>query len=699
MDERSVESIRNFLQREDVQEHIRQNIDRGRAEATVRIGRAASLFGFTDSQLRDYEYRGLLNPSRSKDTTTGQRQYTLDELDKLAIIRELIDAKFSPNDIPSYVDEIWKKISLLNMQQDALARIREYRDDHLHIDERIERADTTLFWRFYALQALRLSVILIAEDIQDTVAGLVLPLHIPLTDALMIETNDLHRFGESLVGWLVPNGTFYTFFDTAPSFEYQSDYRIERLIAEKEDTPKDTTLIVVPRKAKPVKLSTSIVETIRRILAPLYDEVRHGNGQDWHTYFTEGLRDIIYLVNDFNNGRDTILDNLAEMVIRLGGKTVARENRWQFCCILLPNNLSLPMQQRRLVVRAQSKNAPHIVGETMVTPERSVISISLRAFLSGHSIYRGEISVEDATIAHREIEGDIHSAIAVPVEGEDGLAIAVIYVASFEAKAFSENDHRVLRMLGRMVEELLMTYHTRQQVVMKLKNMITQPRVVDTVFEEFASENKFIQDLEDLLTHIQEKMPEKDTEEGKRTVSFISIDIDNQSGLASTYGDRVTRNLSWELGHRTRSQLRVLFTRHTDWRLYHIYADRFYLFLDGSSLKHTRGKAARLQEVLNGEYKVDVLRTSIEQATKPDTMLKLENITVRLGVTCYEYWKLAELLQRYSDTTPIASVRSLIERFLDVALDMGKNLGGNVIISWFPELRGLARWIPTKQEE
>src|SRR5438046_10356099 len=106
MYEHNPEIIRTYFQNEDVQERIPQNIQRGRLEATVTIGRAAELFDFTENQLRDWEDRGLLTPQRS----TKQRHYTLADLDKLTIIRELIDAKYAPGDIPLDIDSIWYDI-------------------------------------------------------------------------------------------------------------------------------------------------------------------------------------------------------------------------------------------------------------------------------------------------------------------------------------------------------------------------------------------------------------------------------------------------------------------------------------------------------------------------------------------------------------------------------------------------------------
>ena len=83
MYEHNPQIIRTYLQNEDVQKRIRQNIQRGHLEATVTIGRAARLFGFTENQLRDWEDRGLLKPFR----ITTQRQYPPAEVEKLAIIK------------------------------------------------------------------------------------------------------------------------------------------------------------------------------------------------------------------------------------------------------------------------------------------------------------------------------------------------------------------------------------------------------------------------------------------------------------------------------------------------------------------------------------------------------------------------------------------------------------------------------------
>src|SRR5947208_3413338 len=105
MEERNQEILK-YLQREDVQARILHSINRGRAEATVTISNAAHLFGFTENQLRDWDEKGLLKPQRPTQELTRdgksikRRQYAPAELDKLAIIRELMDKGFSPGTIP-----------------------------------------------------------------------------------------------------------------------------------------------------------------------------------------------------------------------------------------------------------------------------------------------------------------------------------------------------------------------------------------------------------------------------------------------------------------------------------------------------------------------------------------------------------------------------------------------------------------------
>src|SRR5258708_21550827 len=213
MDERNKPSVEEFLLRGDIQELIKKSIKRVRSEATVTIGRAASLFGFTENQLRDWEERGLLTPLRPPN---GQRQYSYVELDKLAIIRELTKARYAPSDIPLDIYDIWEGISV---QNHAFGKNGDT-FGHVKMDERVAQIENQAFWRFFVSHILRLSLMLACEDAIEATLAIVLPLQ---TENVLNEDpkpEDLHLSGRSLVGWLSQNGAFTTFIDSSPRFEF-----------------------------------------------------------------------------------------------------------------------------------------------------------------------------------------------------------------------------------------------------------------------------------------------------------------------------------------------------------------------------------------------------------------------------------------------------------------------------------------------
>src|SRR5712692_4998816 len=117
MEERNLDTIKEYLRRKDAQERIQQSIEHARAEATVTIGRMAQLFHMKESRIRDLEVKELLSPWRTKDVT-GQRQFPSSELEKLAIIKELLDeGRFAPGEIPKNVADIWASVVGTNKQK------------------------------------------------------------------------------------------------------------------------------------------------------------------------------------------------------------------------------------------------------------------------------------------------------------------------------------------------------------------------------------------------------------------------------------------------------------------------------------------------------------------------------------------------------------------------------------------------------
>ena len=695
MNEPNIERIRKYLQSKEVQERIQKSMQDARSKATVTISRAAGLFNFTESQLREWEKRGLLKTERtalSQDskTLTGHRQFSPDELDKLALIRELMDQGYTLSEIPQNIDDIWQQILEELQRQPSQTKSQDGRylheAEHLPIDERVENVDQENFWRYFVSQTLRLSILLICEEVPDTVAGLVLPLQRDANSIMVTDPNDLNKVGLSLICWLGRNRAFYSFLDTAPSFEFPSDFRIEPLRVIKEGNTQYVPFFIVQRRARSLPLSDTVHETIQRLLGLVYRFV-----EQWQAYFDYGLHDWSYQVTNFRsdpNVNDAVLDGLTEMVVALGGKTPDGRDRWNFCNLFMPQDISVPLLQRNLIVRAHSKHAPHEVS----TMRLSVIhpGLTFRAYQSGYVIYRPKVMPPD--LAYRELEESTRSAIALPIAGEDGLAIGSLYIASEEIDAFSEADQRALRLITRMMEELLSTYQAYQLVRGRLADVITNPGLVDVSFREFLSEKDFINDVEELLTSIQsQELPEQQVEE---VVSFIAIDIDNQSSLATKLGDHVARNLSREVGLRILGRLRLSSPELR--RLYHMSTDRYYLFWRGKTLEEARNQAENLRLILAGEYRIDVRHTVMSRLTPRERQFELPNVTVRLGVSSYKYSKLQAVLGRYPSEAAVAETRAVLMQNLDLSLEIGQREGGNVIISWDKDIWGYRQWSPSE---
>jgi DNA-binding transcriptional MerR regulator/GGDEF domain-containing protein/GAF domain-containing protein len=696
MNQPNVESIRKHLQSEEVQEHVQKRMQDARSKATVTISRAAGLFNFTESQLREWEKRGLLKtdrPALGQDgkSSAGHRQYSPEELDKLALIRELMDQGYTLSEIPQNIDKIWQQV--LTEQQGQPSHMKSldsryaHEAEHLPIDKRVEKVDQETFWRYFVSQALRLSILLICEEVPDSIGGLVLPLLRDTNSIIVTDPNDLNKVGLSLIGWLGRNRAFYSFLDTDPSFEFPSDFRIEPLRIIIEGDTRYVPFFIVQRKARLLPLSDAIQETIQRLLRLVYRFV-----EQWQPYFDYGLRDWSYQVTNFRsdpNVNDAVLDGLTEMVIALGGKTPDGRDRWNFCNLFMPQDISPPLLQRILIVRARSKNAPDEVstmGLSVALP-----GLTFRAYQSGYVIYRPQVMPHD--LAYRELEESIRSAIALPIAGEDGLAIGSLYVASEEIDAFSVADQRALRLITRMMEDLLSTYQAYQQVRGRLADVIKNPGLVDVSFREFSSENNFINDVETFVESIH--IRELTVQEVEEDVSFIAIDIDNQSSLATKLGDHVARNLSREVGLRILGQFRI-YSEPELRRLYHLSADRFYLFLKGVPLGGARNRAANLHKALVGEYRIDTRHAIMSKPIEKVRQFELPNVTVRLGVGSYKYSKLIEVLGRYSVETAVAEVRALIMQNLDLLLDIGQREGGNCIVSWDYDIWGSRKWSPSE---
>lgn len=713
-------SIEEFLEQRDVRERVQKQMKEARAAATVTIGRTSKLFGFSENQLRDWEKRGWLNPQRPDNDSSSEqdskkhRQYAPGELDRLAAIRVLMDSKYSPAEISQGIDQIRRVVDLLSRPSPVLSEsegqlphiaavIKEKEAAHMPIDQYIDTADEELFWRFYAASALRFSLMLLRKDNPDTIISLMLPIGIDLP--LSVNTANIKELGPCLIGWLERNLSVYVLYDI-PSFEQHTDFRLHRLQAIKngvaqEDASQDGTQIVVQRRAFPLNISNSVLITIQRLLAPLYQRKK-----EWLPLFAEGQRSFSFPAVDFSTrlSYDVILTKLADLIVDLG-----REKGWRFACILTSHDPQLPVSQHKLVIRAKSENAPedYTIGTTLVSPLDEVISVSLRAYQGGRICYRHVVIPGDKSVANYDAEKPIGSAIAIPIGGEDATPLGAIYVVSREPNNFDDNDQRVLRMIARMAQELLLTYQTRLLVAAKLTPLIDAPALADLAFAPFPSETDFITDLERHLHAILERddleaplrailnlEEQKDQREallkyysGNDVLSFICIDINDQTSLAQKYGECMTRNLSREVGLRIEEKLPNSFPNRFDCKLYQAYDDRFYILLPHIPLEEARAKSWGFKDALEGTYQVDALRFSTDQRT-PSEMLVQENITVRLGVACYPSIKLYELMQRpFARSRPAESITVAIRMDLDHILNMVQE-NKDCICNWDPKVYG-----------
>ncbi len=706
--------IGKFLQDSGVLESLRRRLLDVRSHAAVTISVAAQLSGFSESQLRELEKRGWVNPSRPEHNHSSEQegrkhcQYTPIDLDSLIIIRTLMDENYSSVEIGQNIDSVRQAAKRLGQEllrtvgenaqpTQVFDTIQEKETAHLPIDQYIDDADEELFWRFYAYAALRLSLLLLREDITDTIIGLLLPTgtHPPSS----VGTANIEELGPCLIGWLGRNRTFYQFYD-APLFEHHTDFRIGPFRAMKndviqDDTAEDNMWIVVQRRALPLNISSAVYTTIQRLLAPLYQRK-----EEWMPLFQRGQRSYSFPALDFSRelAFDVILPKLADLIVSLG-----QDKGWRFCCVMTPHNPGLPVSEHKLVMRAKSAEAPDVykIGATLVSPIDEVISVSLRAYQGGRICYRHIVVPEDKSVAHYADEMPIGSAIAVPIGGEESTPLGVIYLASSKQNAFNESDQRLLRLIARTAQELFQSYQSRMLVGASLTSLVNTPALVDPTFSPFPSETDLILDLEHRLHSILKRTDldvplqailEKGLKEQREAMlpyyasddilSFICIDINDQTSLTLKYGERMTRNLSREVGFSIKEKILSAFPGRLDCKLYQAYNDRYYILLPGIPLDEVCAKSWSFKEALDGTYQVDALRFSTDQRT-PSEMLLQEKITIRLGIASYPSIKLYELMHRhYAKLHPAEAVTATIRMDFDHALKLALTEGD--VISWNP---------------
>jgi DNA-binding transcriptional MerR regulator/GAF domain-containing protein len=710
MSNRSLPDITTFLTNEIVQERVRRNMQRIRREAMVTIGEAARLFGFSESQLRDWERLGLIKPVRPVEgaedarNVRRQRQYSFEELDKLAAIYELLRYNdLTPGQIAQQMGRL--QVLLPSIEETALTSAGEAQDkgsyhaaDHeqRYIVQHTETIYQQLFSRHYTSRALFLAIRLLYEDMPGTSVGLILPVHKRYPGEPIPTSDTLASVGHALVGWLGQTRSFYTFLTPSPAFEFPSDFLIYPLpanTAPADSLVEDATLIAVQRgKERRLRHTNKSVRIlVQRLLAPIYEEK-----QQWETYFGHGLHSLAYPDIDYSSSSsDALLTGFAHMAVRLGGQRPDGEDKWGFSCILLANDTRLPLYQRDLVVRAASKYIHEIDGVTINSFEHSAVNLGSRAFLSSCVVLRSELVPDDPSLLFRHLDEPVRSHIAIPIGGELEAPIGILYITSPWPSAFSEEDQQLLRLIARLIEEVLHTYEAKQKLAADLTGLLKAPAIADTSLKEFLTENDFITDLNSILHALnlpsREELSAIDYKKVTSDVgyisemAFITVEIDNQEMIANSYGDRTLKAVNKSMGSRISRLLPALIARYTDCKLYYIWSGRFYLFLRDFSAEETLMYAERLWIALNE----DIL---LNQSELPDGRLSLP-IKVHAGVNWYSSEKLREMLDELQS---VARVSDLIYRSLDSVLRLGGDKGGNLIVFWNRETKTYDSYTPKK---
>ena len=342
---------------------------------------------------------------------------------------------------------------------------------------------------------------------------------------------------------------------------------------------------------------------------------------------------------------------------------------------------------RNITVQAQSNNGPHKVGETTLDPDLNnlIRSASLQALHSGRVIYRPIIGDEDPIAFKRAAEGNVRSALALPVGAESGSALAVIYVASEYENAFSMNDQRLLRIMGRVVEEVIATYHIRQQVYTGLSDLVSNPLIVDPSFRDLLSSNDFVHEVETLLSAIQEHATTKESHNERdvflqKEVSFVAVDVDNMKDIASKYGDAILKNFTKAVYDRINGYIRPFFAKdRASFKLFYVYGSRFYFILYDTSTERVTEYIRQLRNSLQSDYNVGLRHDLIGHPSQPS----LPKVTVTIAVTSFSYELLRNVLHDYSHfANPLVEARARINLGIDTSLKYGSELGGDKIIQW-----------------
>ena len=645
-------SLNDLLLQPGVVEELRERFTHIQDSLTTTIHEAATLTRLSEAQLRYVESRGMLSPNRAarnmtpiETTVRGQRRYTADNLLRAHLIAYLLDQGYNLSEVSTYMDN---NTSIIH---DLL------QTDSLRLKPALESAEDVRFRRYFVPRALYYALSLLFERDAVSGAGIIIPVRATVAELDELEADgvasadDLFHLGHTFVAWAARGRPVAVFMTTGNPFEREQHVRLTPFSAlVNDDTPLRTRgadyampvhafIAYEPhvepeleqakrmlnlrmsrdrqsepsalRVANPRVVAGRLMHHVQRMCCA---HLAAGGSLD------QGAGDVLlYTAPELFNPSlgDALLNRLASAVVALGGVEPEdpEESRWRFACILTPREPVTSLKEQELVVQAQSELGPHRIGVTTTSP-KSNGGLSFRAFSSGRVIYRPKVIPLDPAVSYTREEAPIESAIAAPAsEGFDsggGQPPAVLYITSSKCEAFTADDFLLIRVMGRMIGELVQTYNSRGHKPSALTDTLANPEIVDAFFAEFRADLDFLGDLTTILQRLSGKesdLPEHATDpfyNNLKTLTIIGLDVNDFATIQRRQGERVARMLIREIGLRAQQRMNNSFAQGAEMtRLYRAWGDRFFMLVRDAEASDARAHAERIRQDISGIYQLD----------------------------------------------------------------------------------------------
>ncbi|MDE3230066.1 MAG: MerR family transcriptional regulator [Chloroflexota bacterium] len=612
---------------------------------TTSISEAADLTGLTDAQLRYAESREMLAPNRNNlDPLAGkgQRRYTTDDLLRAHLIAFFLSHNYSFAEIATFMSDNPAVV------HDVL------QSNDIRLKTAFDNIDAIQFSRFAVPRLAYFALSLIFERDAMANVGLIIPARADATDLEQIpqtrawqppdiseiaSADDLGRLGQTLVAWRRADGPLVTLLTAGNPFDrarqpllkpladvlledspesamarasgillaYESQVEGElkeagRALRKRRNGRRDSLRATPDPRKVAVRMACEAQRIFNHRLA-----LEHGDELDSAKMQLYAAPELINPVLG-----DALLNQLADTIVHLGGVEDSARWRWRFAAVLTPRNPRAALREQELVVRAQSQLGPHRIGVTTTSPTRNG-GLTYRAFSSGRIVYRDQVSQLDPAVSYIDVEGAIKSAIAAPsVESpgdERGRPSAIIYITSLEPERFNADDRLLIRVMGRLIGEIVQTYNSRGHRPAALTDALADPGIVDPFLAEFLSDSDFTRELTLIFDAILDKLaPDQDPSRHQELLSLtlVGLDINDFASIERVRGGTLARMLTKAIGLRAMQRIEGSFSRGAErtW-LFHMWGDRFYALIRDEDDEVVRRRVGRIQRELSGDYTLE----------------------------------------------------------------------------------------------